>query len=99
MLLAADGVGTVEIAKQLGVSPPTVCKWRQRAARSGGKGLADAKRTGRPRTISEEARLGLIAVACEPLTSEGGRTTPTLDEIRDRAVARDVVVCFSMSVV
>ncbi len=97
VLLAADGVGTVDIANRLGVTPPTVSKWRQRASRSGVKSLADAKRTGRPRTISEEARLGLIAVACEPLTSEGGRTTPTLDEIRDRAVTRDVVETISRS--
>ncbi len=97
VLLAADGVGTVEIANRLGVTPPTVSKWRQRAARSGIKGLTDAKRTGRPRTISEEARLGLIAVACEPLNSEGGRTTPTLNEIRDKAVARDVVETISRS--
>lgn len=97
VLMAADGLGTLEIAKRLGVTPPTVCKWRQRAAQAGIKGLADARRTGRPRRITEEARLGLISVACEPLRSEGGRTTPTLNEIRDRAVAREVVEDISRS--
>jgi transposase len=97
VLLAAGGVGTCEIAKRLGVTPPTVTKWRQRAARNGIKGLVDAKRTGRRRTISEEERLGLIAVACEPLSSGSGRTTPTLDEIREKAVARDVVKEISRS--
>jgi len=97
VLLAADGVGSGEIAKLLDVSMPTVCKWRKRAARSGIKGLGDARRSGRPRTIMEETRLELIAVACEPLSSTGGRVTPTLDEIRARAVARDVVPTISRS--
>lgn len=97
VLLAADGMGTCEIAERLGVTPPTVSKWRQRAAREGIKGLADAKRSGRRRRISEEERLGLIAVACEPLSTGSGRTTPTLDEIREKAVGREVVERISRS--
>ena len=96
-LLAADGLGTGEIAERVGVSVPTVCKWRSRAADAGVEGLCDATRKGRPRRISEEARLELIAVACEPLRMAGGRTTPTLEEIRTRVIDREVVKTISRS--
>lgn len=42
------------IAKQLGVSRPTVLKWRQRFAKQGVDGLLDAPRCGAPRTILDE---------------------------------------------
>jgi len=96
-LFAAGGVATGEIAERVGVSVPTVCKWRSRAADAGVEGLCDATRMGRPRRISEEARLELVSVACEPLRTDGGRTTPTLDEIRARAIDRGVVEDISRS--
>ena len=52
-LLMADGVPTVDIAKLLGVHQRTVEKWRKRflCADPVAK-LADAPRTGRPRSLS-----------------------------------------------
>jgi transposase len=96
-LLAADGLSNEQIAQDVGASLPTVCKWRRRAAAEGPLVLSDAARSGRPRRIAEEARLELVALACEPLHERGGRATPTLDEIRERALERGVVTAVSRS--
>ena len=51
VLLAADGVANTEIADRVGVSRPTVIWWRDRYAAAGVAGLADERRSGRPRTV------------------------------------------------
>ena len=51
VLLAADGVQNGEIADRVGVSRPTVNRWRDRYETSGIDGLVDEERTGRPREI------------------------------------------------
>lgn len=51
ILLAAEGVANYRIAEQVGVSMPTVLKWRQRFQSDGLSGLADQRRSGRPRTV------------------------------------------------
>ena len=50
VLLAADGIGTNEIARRTGVSKPTVIVWRKRYAAEGIGGLEDRPRPGQPRT-------------------------------------------------
>ncbi len=96
-LLADDGVSTSEIARVLNVSVPVVCKWRKRAATLGAKGLHDQKRSGRPPLLTPAQRLELVALACEPLKQGDGRTTPTLEEVIDRALERKVVDSISRS--
>jgi transposase len=54
VLLAAEGAKNVEIARQLGVSRPTVTKWRSRFAEHRLDGLTDEPRPGQPRTITDE---------------------------------------------
>ena len=54
VLCAADGLTNGEIAEQLGLSRPTVTKWRGRFAQSRVNGLLDEPRPGRPRTITDE---------------------------------------------
>jgi transposase len=54
VLAAADGVTNSEIAKRLGVSRPTVTKWRTRFATERLDGLVDEPRPGRPRTVTDE---------------------------------------------
>lgn len=54
VLLLDQGASSPEIASKVGVSAQTVCKWRERFAVQGIKGLNDEQRPGRPRTISEE---------------------------------------------
>lgn len=84
------------IARELGVSVQTVCLWRKRIARQGVQGIRECERGGRPPRITHEARLQLIALACEAQEPEG-RVTPTLDEIVARAVERGVVEQISRS--
>ncbi len=48
VLLAADAVPNAVIARVVGVSRPTVVRWRQRYIENGIGGLADLDRPGRP---------------------------------------------------
>lgn len=59
----SDGV----IAKRLGVSRPTVLKWRGRFARRGLDGLLDAPRSGAPRTILDEQVERVLTTTLETL--------------------------------
>lgn len=52
VLAAADGEENVKIAERLAVALHTVIKWRKRFFEEGMGGLADRKRSGRPRTFS-----------------------------------------------
>src|SRR5688572_18385582 len=53
VLLAAVGLANYEIAASVGMSRPTVNRWRARYAERGIDGLADEQRPGRPKTIDE----------------------------------------------
>ncbi len=63
MLACAEGAGTSEAARRLGVSRPTVIKWRDRFARHGMAGLDDEPRSGRPKTVDDAA---IIAATLDP---------------------------------
>ena len=54
VLAAAEGLKNAEISQRLGVSRPTVTKWRTRFASERLEGLLDDPRPGRPRTVSDE---------------------------------------------
>jgi transposase len=54
VLRASDGAINSRIAKELGVTNPTVGKWRNRFAQERLEGLVDAPRTGKPRSISDD---------------------------------------------
>jgi len=54
VLGAADGRSNTEIAERVGVSRPTVAKWRSRFAGRRLDGLVDEPRPGRPRTITDD---------------------------------------------
>ena len=54
MLAAADGRSNTEIAQRVGVTRPTVAKWRNRFAERRLDGLVDEPRPGRPRTITDD---------------------------------------------
>jgi len=63
VLAVADGDGTSAAARRVGVSRPTVIKWRDRFLADGVSGLADEQRSGRPKTIEDAA---IIAATLEP---------------------------------
>ena len=63
VLAVADGKGTSGTARELGVSRPTVIKWRDRFAEHGLAGLDDEPRPGRPKRVDDSA---IIAATLEP---------------------------------
>jgi len=54
VLACAEGASNIEVAQRLGVSRPTVTKWRSRFVARRLEGLADEPRPGAPRTITDE---------------------------------------------
>src|SRR6478735_9357876 len=63
VLAIAGGDGVSGAARRLGVSRPTVIKWRERFAADGIAGLRDRPRSGRPKTINDAQ---IIAATLEP---------------------------------
>ena len=63
VLACAAGAGTSETARRLGVSRPTVIKWRDRFAQHGLAGLDDEPRSGRPKQVADAA---IIAATLDP---------------------------------
>ena len=59
VLLSAQGRSGLEIADLVGVSEPTVIKWRRAYAERGLAGLGDAPRSGRPREIDDAKRFAI----------------------------------------
>jgi hypothetical protein len=51
VVLAGAGWANQAITRKLGVAPNAVGKWRKRFCRKGVDGLADRKRSGRPRVF------------------------------------------------
>lgn len=71
VLAVADGMGTTAAAQRVGVSRPTVIKWRDRFAEGGIAGLNDEARRGRPKSIDDAA---IIAATLEPPPDKLGVT-------------------------
>src|SRR6266480_4497719 len=61
VLACADGLSNSEVSRQLGVSLPTVGKWRQRFVTDRLDGLGDEPRPGAPRKITD-ARVEMVIV-------------------------------------
>jgi transposase len=66
VLLAADGLENTVIAARLDVHVGVVCRWRKRFAEEGMSGLADRRRSGRPRVFPAAVVAEVKAMACEP---------------------------------
>jgi transposase-like protein/transposase len=71
VLAVADGAGTTGTADLVGVSRPTVIKWRNRFAQHGLAGLDDEPRSGRPKTIDDAA---ILAATLDPPPDKLGVT-------------------------
>jgi transposase len=63
VLLAADGVGTGEIVRRVGVSKPAVIRWKRRYAAEGLAGLDDRAKPGRPARIDP---MRIVLATLEP---------------------------------
>ena len=66
VLLAANGVANTVIAERLDVHVDVVSRWRKRFCEKGIDGLADRKRSGRPRVFAAEVVAEVKAMACAP---------------------------------
>ena len=71
VLLAAEGLENTVIAGRLDVHVGVVSRWRMRFAREGMGGLADRRRTGRPRVFPAAVVAEVKAMACEPPEDRG----------------------------
>ena len=65
VLACASGLTNKEVAAQLGVSMPTVGKWRSRFVESRLDGLVDEPRSGRPPTITAEQVEDVVVATLE----------------------------------
>src|ERR687892_2256712 len=66
VLLAADGMASRAIAREIGCARGVVSRWRVRFARDRLAGLADAPRSGKPRCYGEDADRRLLALLDRP---------------------------------
>jgi transposase len=67
------------IAEQLGISRPTVTKWRDRFGASRLEGLLDEPRPGRPRTVSDDQVEQIVITTLESKPKDAThRTTRSL---------------------
>jgi len=71
VLRSADGETNTSIARSVGVSMPTINKWRSRFFDSGLVGLYDEHRPGRPRSLDDEKVVGLLRTVLESAPTEG----------------------------
>ena len=65
VLAAAQGAANGEIAERLGISRPTVTKWRNRFSERRLEGLLDEPRPGRPRTVTDEQVERIVVTTLE----------------------------------
>jgi len=75
ILMAAEGFPSRIIAQNVGLSPQTVCKWRQRYLQQGVSGLHDELRPGRPRSISDEEVAVLVRKTLQTKPQDGTHWT------------------------
>jgi putative transposase len=101
VLAAAAGANNEQIARQLGISVPTVRTWRSRWVGLQAAPLAvlplearltDVPRSGRPRQITAEQECQIVALACERPV-EGGRPIShwTGRELAEEVVRRGIL--------
>ena len=70
VLMTADGVGPSAIGEQLGVSQPTIRKWRARYVEQGLPGLRSEPRPGRPRSLDDQRVADLLNQALQTRPSK-----------------------------
>ncbi|RKS05160.1 transposase [Nocardiopsis sp. Huas11] len=65
VLACAQGLSNAQVRREVGVSAPTVTKWRQRFIAHRLDGLTDEPRPGRPRTITDAQVEAVVAATLE----------------------------------
>jgi len=70
VLLSSEGMSGAAIAVKLGVTRPTVYKWRRRYERQGLAGLQDDARAGRPRKMTQAKAKEILRLTTERIPHE-----------------------------
>src|SRR5215467_11870496 len=70
VLGCADGKSNNDVARQVGTSPQTVCKWRARFVASRLEGLEDEFRPGAPRKITDDMVEKVVVKTLEEMPSD-----------------------------
>ena len=91
ILLAADGVSSAQIAKQVAISPEYVALWRKRFLARGLAGLVDEPRPGRPEIYGHDDRIRMAALATAARDPDDPEPLWTYQALAD-ALADDVGV-------
>src|SRR5829696_3087679 len=78
VLLAADGLSTRSIAKEVGVQPRIVSKWRHRFADHGLAGLIDRPRAAKPAIYGPATNKRILALLDKPSPAGYARWTGPL---------------------
>lgn len=78
ILLANQGKGNLEVARELNTRPARVSKWRQRFAKLRLDGLLDAGRTGRPSHYDQTAEKRVLTLLDEPPPEGYGKWSGSL---------------------
>jgi hypothetical protein len=99
ILASEDGSIAEVVARKLGVHRRTVERWRSRFAREGLAGLEDRPRPGHKPAFGPVARLQVIALACEPAPMGTGKSTRSIEDVRQDAIGRGIVERMSWSTV
>jgi putative transposase len=100
IVMAADGAGVGETARELGVWRKGVSFWRARWLAGGGgtaaERLADAPRSGAPATITAEQTCAIVALACERPQDGGVPLSQwSASDLAREAVRRGIVTSIS----
>lgn len=66
VLACLQGKEIQQIAREIGVSIPTVSKWRRRFAQDGVSGLSNRARSGKPATYDSAFRDRVLALLEQP---------------------------------
>jgi transposase len=100
VLLAADDLMIVDIARRVGVDADTVGKWCKRYVSEGLAGLKDRPRSGRPRRFPASVVAGVKAMACQPPAArQVALSRWSSAELAAQAVAEGLTVRVSASTV
>jgi transposase len=91
VLLCAAGQNNTQVAGRLGVSVPTVRKWRGRFVRDRLQGLLDEPRPGKPRTVSDTRVEEVIVKTLESAPPDGGTHSSTRQMAQVAGVSQSTV--------
>src|SRR5687768_4999993 len=81
ILLAAEGVSSLAISREIGMHESNVAQWRKRFLAEGIDGLEDKQRCGAPEVITNNQRLEIVSIATLARDEPDGRETWTYEEI------------------